>query len=230
LKGIEAENVTAGYDDLAAVRNITFSVDRGEVVSLLGPNGAGKTTLMLSLAGELPLMSGVVRFLGNPATGPLHQRAREGLAFVPEGRSVVSGLTVADNLRLGRGGIDAAVAIFPELKGLLIRPAGLLSGGEQQMLVLGRALGSEPKALLVDELSLGLAPRVVVRLMAAIRNAASETGVAALLVEQQIERAFQVSDRWFILRRGEITANGSRSDGLSAVVEAYSSELPDEAN
>jgi branched-chain amino acid transport system ATP-binding protein len=218
---LRAEVVTSGYGDRPAIRDIGIDLRSGEVVSVMGPNGAGKTTLVLTLAGELPLLSGSVTWLGRRNRAPLHRRARQGLAFVPEGRSVVSGLSAADNLRLGRGGIGPAVDLFPELRPLLGRTAGLLSGGEQQMLAMGRALASSPKALLVDELSLGLAPAVTARLMAAVRRAASESGVAVLLVEQQIARAFDVCDRWIVLKRGRVVADGTRSDTMQDIERAY---------
>jgi branched-chain amino acid transport system ATP-binding protein len=221
---IEAVHLTSGYGDLLAVRDVSLSVGAGEVVSLLGHNGAGKTTLMLALAGELPAIRGEIRWMGTRMQDPPYRRAQHGLGFVPEGRSIVSSLSAADNLRLGNGGVDKAVAIFPELRGLLSRPAGLLSGGEQQMLTMARTLAAAPTALLVDELSLGLAPVVVLRLLSAIREAADQAGVAVLLVEQQVKRAFDICDRWFVLRRGELVASGSQSSGLAAVEKAYNAD------
>lgn len=221
LPVLEAVRLESGYGDLAVIRDISLSVNAGEVVSLLGPNGAGKTTLMLALAGELPVMHGEIRWMGRRTQEPPYRRAQRGLGFVPEGRSVVSSLSTADNLRLGRGGVDRAVAFFPELRGLLSRPAGLLSGGEQQMLAMARTLAASPTALLVDELSLGLAPVIVSRLMSVVREAADRTGVAVLLVEQQVKRAFDICDRWFVLKRGELVASGDRSSGLAVVEKAY---------
>ena len=193
----------------------------GEVVALFGANGAGKTTTLLAAAGVLPRMSGTVRWLGRATNSPLHRLARAGLALVPEERSVISTLSVADNLRLGRGGISGAVQHFPELEPLLPRRAGLLSGGEQQMLTIGRALASEPKALLVDELSLGLAPLVVERLLDAVRSAADTSGVAVLLVEQQARRALAVLDRWYLLSNGRIADHGDSAGGADALEAAY---------
>jgi len=218
---LAATNVTTGYGELTVVRSVNIDVHAGEVVSLLGPNGAGKSTLMKTLAGELTHSAGDVRWLGKTTRARLHERARHGLSYVPEGRSIISGLSVADNLRLGRGGIEPAVGIFPELKQLLPRPAGLLSGGEQQMLAIGRAMAARPKALLIDELSLGLSPAATARLMQAVRHASSTTGAAVLLVEQQIARAFEICDRWHVLKRGTIVASGTRSDSLETVEHAY---------
>jgi ABC-type branched-subunit amino acid transport system ATPase component/branched-subunit amino acid ABC-type transport system permease component len=205
---VEAVDVSAGYGDLAAVRNLNLRVEAGEVVALLGPNGAGKTTTLLTLAGELRPMTGAVLWRGDGAFKPLHRRSRDGLGFVSEERSVFMQLDAADNLRLGAGGIEAAVEIFPELGDLLGRRAGLLSGGEQQMLTLARALAAEPTMLLADELSLGLAPLIVERLFTEVRRAA-DRGVGVLLVEQQVGRALEVADRVYVLRRGVVEFEGT---------------------
>ncbi|WP_375476559.1 ABC transporter ATP-binding protein [uncultured Jatrophihabitans sp.] len=218
---LELHELSAGYGDLAAVKGVTMHVARGEVVALFGANGAGKTTTLLAAAGVLPRMSGSVRWLGEHTRRPLHRLARSGLAFVPEERSITTKLSVADNLRLGRGGVAGALAHFPELEPLLDRRAGLLSGGEQQMLTVGRALASRPRALLVDELSLGLAPLVVERLLAAVRTAADRDGVAVMLVEQQARRALSVLDRWYLLSNGRLTAEGAAAQGAEALEAAY---------
>jgi branched-chain amino acid transport system ATP-binding protein len=209
---LEVAGLTSGYGDIAATRDVSFRLAAGEIVALLGPNGAGKSTTLLATAGLLPRMKGEVRWFGTRTTAPLHRLAREGLAFVPEGRSVVSGLSVRDNLRLVRNGVELALSHFPELEKLLGRKAGLLSGGEQQMVALGRALAMRPKALLIDEVSLGLAPVVVDRLFQAIGAACERDGLAVLLVEQQTRRALAVSRRWLLLKNGTITATGDASD------------------
>jgi branched-chain amino acid transport system ATP-binding protein len=218
---LEALDLTVGYGDLAAVRNVSMEIYPGEVVALFGPNGAGKSTAMMALAGLLPCMAGEVRWQGKPTSAPLSQLAREGLCLVPEGRSVTTRLTARDNLRLGRGGVDRALELFPELEPLLNRRAGLLSGGEQQMLVLGRALAAGPRALLVDELSLGLAPLVVNRLLVALRRAADEDQLAVLLVEQQARRALALADRWYLLSGGSIVDKGDKSSAADALEVAY---------
>ncbi len=218
---LEVRELTAGYGDLLAVRGVNLVVSPGEVVALFGPNGAGKTTTLSTIAGELPAMRGEVCFLGSPTKAPVHRRARQGLAFVPEERAIVAEMSTRDNLRLGKGGVDGAVAVFPELTRLLDRPAGLLSGGEQQMLVLARCIAMRPKLLLADELSLGLAPLIVQRLMETIRRAADRDGVGVLLVEQQARRAHAIADRWYLLRRGEISAVGDRSTSWTEFEEAY---------
>jgi branched-chain amino acid transport system ATP-binding protein len=212
------ERVTAGYGDLSAIRDVSLKVCPGEVVALFGPNGAGKTTTLRAAVGRLAPVAGQVFWRGHPRSAPLHRLARGGLSYIPEERSVISDLSTRDNLKLGRGGVDGALRHFPELEPLLRRRAGLLSGGEQQMLTLARALAAEPRALLVDELSLGLAPLMVGRLLTAIRDAADRGGLAVLLVEQQARRALSVADRWYLVNNGGIIAEGSA--GNSAEFEA----------
>ncbi|GAA3456541.1 ABC transporter permease subunit [Dactylosporangium matsuzakiense] len=224
---VEARGLSAGYGDLAAVRDLDLVVRPGEIVALLGPNGAGKTTTLLTLAGELKPLAGTVRWRGSPAAARLHRRAREGMAFVPEERSVFMQLSTAENLRLGRGPRAAALDAFPELTPLLDRRAGLLSGGEQQILTLARALAGRPALLLADELSLGLAPLVVDRLLRAIRRAADE-GLGVLLVEQQAARALEVADRAYVLRRGRVITEGPAAElarDWSNLERSYLSEV-----
>jgi sulfate-transporting ATPase len=208
---VEARGVWAGYGELAAVRDLDLTVAPGEVVALLGPNGAGKTTTLLTIAGELTALRGELRVLGKPAGAPLHRLVRRGLGFVPEERAVIAGLTARANLALTRGDRDLALGLFPELRPLLRRRAGLLSGGEQQMLTLARALASDPQLLLVDELSLGLAPLVVQRLLLAVR-AAADRGVGVLLVEQHAVDALDVADRIVVLRHGDVVLTGNARD------------------
>ncbi|MEV4137223.1 ATP-binding cassette domain-containing protein [Dactylosporangium sp. NPDC049742] len=218
---LELRGLSAGYDDLAVVRDVDLKVMRGEIVALLGANGTGKSTTILTAAGELPPIGGEVLWRGTATTAPLHVRARMGMSFVPEERSVLMSMSVRDNLLLGSGRIERATELFPELRPLLATRAGLLSGGEQQMLSLARALAANPVALLLDELSLGLAPLVVDRLFAALRQAADRDGVAVLLVEQQARRAMAVADRWYLLRRGAVAATGNAADGIAAVESLY---------
>jgi branched-chain amino acid transport system ATP-binding protein len=218
---LEAVGLTAGYGDLAAVRDANLRLHRGEIVAVVGPNGAGKTTTMHALVGELSPMRGEVRWLGRKVSSPLHRRVREGLGYVPEVRSIIMSMSCRDNLRLGRGDISHALELFPQLEQLLPRRAGLLSGGEQQMLILGRALAARPAALIVDELSLGLAPVVVGRLMEALRVAAKKDGCGVLLVEQQARRAFAIADRWYLFRNGRNVADGDTKSGHQAMEQAY---------
>src|SRR3954454_16518817 len=191
---LECRGVSAGYGGMVVVRDVDLRVGAGEVVALIGPNGAGETNTLLPLSGDLPVIAGEVRYLGTATKSPLFRRARRGLGFVTEERSVFMRLSVADNLRLARARRADVLELFPELGPLMRRSAGLLSGGEQQMLALARALAREPKLLLIDELSLGLAPLVVRRLLDAVRQAATDRGLGVLLVEQHVRQALQIAD------------------------------------
>ncbi len=219
---LRAENLSLGYSKVAVVHDLNLDVPKGQVTCLLGANGAGKSTTLRALAGALAPLAGKIHWLGQPVQSSLHVRARQGLSYVPEERSVIFSLSVEDNLKLGRGTVEAALQFAPELKGLLRRKAGLLSGGEQQILTLARALAAEPRVLLADELSLGLGPMVVERLLASVREAA-DRGVAVLLVEQYIRSALGVSDRGYVLRRGRIVMEGSATElaDRSEEIEAH---------
>jgi branched-chain amino acid transport system ATP-binding protein len=208
---LKLDNLTVGYGALAAVRRATLDVRRGEVVAILGPNGAGKTTLLLGAAGVLKPSQGKVYWNGSVLTGPLYRRARAGLGFISQEKSLTMSLTARDNLKLGKSDINEVCTWFPELGRLLDRRAGLLSGGEQQMLTLARALSRRPEVLLVDELSLGLAPMIADRLSEVIRHRADD-GLAVLLVEQNVARAVSVSDRFYVLKQGELGLSGKSSD------------------
>ncbi|WP_292605147.1 ATP-binding cassette domain-containing protein [Nocardioides sp. REDSEA-S30_B4] len=209
---LSVDNLQAGYGDHPVVRDLCLQVHAGEVVALLGPNGAGKSTTLLTLAGDLSPIAGVVRMFGADSTDPLHRRARRGMALVTEERSVLMGLTVAENLRLGRCDVARAIALFPELERLMNRRCGLLSGGEQQIVTLARAIAREPRLLLADELSLGLAPLVVRRLLETVRQAADEDGIGALLVEQHVSQVLRIADRAYVMDRGRIVFSGDPAD------------------
>lgn len=222
---LETRGLIAGYGrETIVVRDLDLTVGRGEVVALLGPNGAGKSTTLMTLAGELSPWGGQVLFDGAPTTAPLHLRARAGLGFVTERRSVFTQLTVADNLRVSHCDQGRALELFPELRTHLRRPAGFLSGGQQQMLALARAMTrGRPRLLLIDELSLGLAPLVVDRLLQVVREQASQ-GVGVLLVEQHIHKALSVADRIYVIRRGRIELTGpaaSFASDVSAIQQSY---------
>ncbi len=206
---LECRALSAGYGAVAVVRDVDLQVERGEVVALIGPNGAGKTTTLLTLAGELPAISGDVVFRGVTTTAPLYKRARRGMGFVTEERSVFMSLTAEENLRIAGVSRADAVDLFPELDPLMERTAGLLSGGEQQMLTLARAVARAPQLLLVDELSLGLAPVVVKRLLQTVRRVASERSTGILLVEQHVRQALRIADRVYMMQRGRIVMSGT---------------------
>ena len=219
---ITTRGLSAGYGRQPVVHQLDIEVRPGEVVALLGPNGAGKSTTLRVLAGELAPMSGELLWLGTPSRAPLHRRARQGLAYVGE-RMVFTQLDTADNLRVGRVEAARALELFPELEKRLRISAGMLSGGEQQMLALARALSRSPRLLLADELSLGLAPLVVQRLLNAVR-AAADRGLGALLVEQHVRKVLDIADRVYVLRRGRVELVGTPQElrrNLGAIESSY---------
>ena len=222
---LECRALAAGYGAVAVVRDLDLRVESGEVVALIGPNGAGKTTTLLTLAGELPVISGEVVFRGQATKAPLFRRARQGMGFVTEERSVFMSLSTEENLRIGRVSRADAIDLFPELEPLMGRTAGLLSGGEQQMLTLARAVARAPRLLLVDELSLGLAPVVVKRLLQTVRRVASEQSTGILLVEQHVRHALEIADRVYVMQRGRVVMSGTAEEVRGRIDEIEATYL-----
>jgi len=231
---LATEGLALAYGELAACRDVAITVEAGEIVTLIGANGAGKTTILRAIAGALAPRAGVIRFDGRDITGlPAYERIQLGIALVPEGRHVFPFLTVRENLELGgfkfrkdiakvRRLIEAMFEMFPPLRRRASQSAGTLSGGEQQMLALGRAMMSEPRLLCLDEPSLGLAPRIVENIFRTIA-AINAAGTSVLLVEQNARYALQTASRGYVLQTGSIATSGScqtlRQD--KRVQEAY---------
>jgi len=222
---LDVRGLRAGYAGTAVVRDLSLTVEPGEIVALLGPNGAGKTTTLSTVAGLLPALAGEVHLDGSPVdSGAPHRNARSGLGYVTEDRALFGGLSVRDNLWLAAGdrrtrrarrdrlrrGDDLAdgTRYFPALAPLADRQAGLLSGGEQQMLAIARALAGRPRLLVVDEMSLGLAPKIVDQLATVLRQVADDLGTGVLLVEQHVPVALSIADAAVVLVHGEIVARG----------------------
>ncbi len=222
---LKANALSVGYVGQPVVREVSFEVRSGEVVCLLGPNGAGKTTTLLGITGVLPVMEGSVEMFGRSGSQPLYKRAKAGLSFVTEERSIIRSLSLRDNIRLASLSVDSVLALFPELEPRLSIRAGLLSGGEQQMLTLGRALAREPKLLIADELSLGLAPLIVDRLLKAVRDAAETRGTGVLMVEQHARKALAYADRALVMQRGKVVLDVSGQEARSRIHEIEESYL-----
>ena len=221
---LETRALKAGYLGREVVSGVNITVRPGEVVALLGPNGAGKTTTLLTIAGQLAPVDGIVMFSNVPTFTPMYQRVREGVGLVTEDRLIFTKMSTRDNLRIGGGDVDRALALFPALEARLDVSGGMLSGGEQQMVALARALSRDPHILLADELSLGLAPMIVDRLLAAVRQAADEQGVGALIVEQHARKALKYSDRMYLMSRGQIRMEMTSAEALTRldeIEEAY---------
>ena len=218
------EGLKVAYGGIQAVRGIDLFVGKGELVCLIGANGAGKTTTLKGITGLQPVSGGTVRYEGEDVTGaPAFQLVRRGLAMVPEGRGVFGGLTIEENLAMGaytrkdrdgiRADIERVYALFPRLKERRRQTAGTLSGGEQQMLAMGRAMMSRPRLLLLDEPSMGLAPLMVQKVFETILAVSGE-GVTILLIEQNAKLALEVSHRGYVMESGEVTLAGDAKELL----------------
>ena len=222
---LELDAIEVRYGVAVALRDLSFRVGAGELVCVVGPNGAGKTTLINTIAGMHRATSGTMVLNGTDITMlPPHRFCDQGLAIVPEGRRLFTTLTVRENLELGsyradakalrRQSLDRVCAMFPVLQSCLQRPAGSLSGGQQQMVAIARALMARPRLLLLDEPSLGLAPIIVLEMFAIIRRVNAE-GVAVLLVEQNVAMALEVATRAYVLEEGRIAAEGTPAQLLA---------------
>jgi branched-chain amino acid transport system ATP-binding protein len=237
---LEVRGLTVRYGKVDAVRDVSLSAGEGRIATVIGPNGAGKTTLLAAIAGLLPPAAGEVLLDGRAITGdPVEENADRGLALVPETRELFTGMSVEDNLVLGayplrrapraerRALLEEVWGIFPRLRERRAQLAGTLSGGERQMLALGRALMARPRLLLLDEPSLGLAPIVVREIFQVIVRLRAR-GVSILLVEQNARAALQIADEGFVLETGEVTLAGAAAD-LAAdprVIETYLGLVP----
>jgi len=227
---LSVHGMSAGYGGSPVVADVDLEVGAGEIVALLGPNGAGKTTTLLALSGALPLIHGEVTVLGRPLRSGARRQGAVGVAHVVQGRGVFTGLTTRENLRLvDRGGeaTKEVLNLLPALKQLLRTPAGRLSGGEQQMLALARALVARPRLLIIDELSLGLAPKVVAEMLDSLAGRVREQGMAVLLAEQHAAVALSVADRAYVLAAGHVVDEGPATafaDNPERLAAAYLGE------
>jgi branched-chain amino acid transport system ATP-binding protein len=221
---LKVSGLKVAYGGIQAVKGVDFEVREGELVTLIGSNGAGKTTTMKAITGTLPPLAGEIEYLGKSIKGQgAWDLVKQGLAMVPEGRGVFTRMTITENLQMGAyvrsdkagvlSDIDMVFSIFPRLKERANQLAGTMSGGEQQMLAMGRALMSRPKVLLLDEPSMGLSPIMVDKLFEVVRDVSSR-GVTVLLVEQNAKLALQAANRGYVMESGLITMNGKADDLL----------------
>ena len=226
---LEVSGLSAGYGQVEVLWDVDLTVGEGEIVALVGSNGAGKTTLLRALSGLIGTTGGEVRFDGDSLTGLAAERiVSRGIAHVPEGRHLFSGLTVRENLMAGAfagrdgPGLDRALELFPHLKDRLGQVAGSMSGGEQQMCAIARGLMSGPKLLMIDELSLGLAPKLVEEILERLGEVAGQ-GTALLIVEQDVDAALRIAGRGYVLETGEVVSSGESAELLDdpRVREAY---------
>lgn len=231
---LQVDAITVRYKQLTALRKLSMKIDEGETVFVTGPNGAGKSTLLRAIAGVVTPREGLINFNGAEIGGKTPEDiARMGFSMVPEGREVFGGLTITENLRLGTGmradkdqvarDLEQVYAVFPMLKDRKDQPAGVLSGGQQQMLVIGRALMASPRLIAIDEPSLGLAPKVIDDVYATLLNLRDTRGLTLLIVEQSATRAMLTGGRMILLRSGEVALEGDARELVKgeALKKAY---------
>ena len=222
---LKVQDLRVAYGGIQAVKGVSFEVREGELVSLIGSNGAGKTTTMKAITGTLPLQAGDIEYMGKSIKGQgPWDLVKQGLAMVPEGRGVFTRMTITENLQMGAyiredkpeiaNDIEMVFGIFPRLKERKDQLAGTMSGGEQQMLAMGRALMSRPRVLLLDEPSMGLSPIMVDKIFEVVRDV-SARGVTILLVEQNASRALGIADRGYVMESGTVTMNGPAKELLN---------------
>lgn len=214
------EDLTVGYGSISVARNVNLSIEPKEVLAVLGPNGAGKTSTILTLAGLLPPLGGSIKLKGEEVKGGSARRLnRAGVVLVPDSRALFTAMTTRENLEIARRAhgttIEEVFEIFPSLAARSKVKAGMLSGGEQQMLALARALVQGPSVLIVDEMSMGLAPIIVEQLMVKLREVANSTDAAVILVEQHVHVALEIADQAMVFVHGEVSLNG-RAERLRA--------------
>lgn len=228
---LEIENLELRYGMLRALQGVTLSLAPGESVAIIGPNGAGKTSLARAISGLVKPSAGTIRFAARTVSGwPAHRLRRAGIVYLPEERGIARGLSVADNLRFGadvlpgkrarNAAIERSYELFPVLKERRNQTARTLSGGEQQLLALARALTGDPKLLVVDEMSLGLAPKMIDAVFAGLERA-KDADVSILLIEQFVERALDFADRCAVLRRGAIAWSGTTAEARAVDLSDY---------
>ncbi|WP_041083058.1 ABC transporter ATP-binding protein [Thermotoga profunda] len=231
---LKVDRLTVGYDSVPVIFDVSFSVEEGELVSIVGSNGAGKSTILRTISGLLKPFSGTIEFMGKRIDRlPAHEIVKLGIAHVPEGRHVFGKMSVKDNLLMGAYTIndqneiqkllDEMYELFPRLKERENQKAETMSGGEQQMLAVARALMAKPKLILVDEMSLGLMPLMVDKVLEILKEVNKKKGVTILMVEQKVQEALEIADRGYILQTGKIVAHGTGRELLESdlVKRAY---------
>ena len=226
---LDVKNIRVSYDHIPAIHDVSFRVDKGEIVTIVGSNGAGKTTIIRAIAGILQLDHGEIRFLDEPIEKlPSYERVARGISLVPEGRHIFGKLSVHDNLLLGahletspeeiQRRLEQAYELFPRLRERRGQKAGTLSGGEQQMLAIARGLMANPKLLMLDEPSLGLMPKLVMQVFDVIDQLREERGLTILLVEQNVYNALELSDRAYVIQNGRVVIEGKGEELLESDV------------